>query len=61
MATTENNQAEVEFTQSKLTKNAVRFDEVGTPDTVKIGSLYVKKAAFPGGTFPDKVKVTLTW
>lgn len=50
----------VTMKQDKVTKNAVRFEEVaevGQPN--KIGTLYVQKFPF-GETLPQQITVTVT-
>lgn len=50
----------VTMKQDKVTKNAVRFEEIPpTGEPAKIGTLYVQKFPF-GETLPDRITVTVT-
>lgn len=50
----------IRFTQERLTKNTVRFqEEVNSQgDTPAIGTLYVQQAVF-GGQIPQHITVTI--
>ncbi len=48
----------LKFVQEKETKGTVRFKEVGAPDEVVVGTLYVKKAALEE-PYPEKLTVTI--
>lgn len=50
------------FTQERLTKHTVRFQEelASEADTPTIGTLYVQKSVF-AGKLPDAVTVTVEW
>lgn len=49
---------ELRFAIERETKNTVRFQEV-TSTTPVIGPLYVRKTTFPGGHYPDEIRVTI--
>lgn len=56
----------LEFALEGETKGALKFKEldsegnqVSTVADGKIGQLYMRKSAFPGGKFPDKLTVTV--
>lgn len=50
------------FTQEKETKGTFRYTEDGDPETHKVGTLYIKKSAFPPGQkAPTKVAVAISF
>lgn len=53
------NETKLTFAFERETKNAVRFMEKGDEAGHKVGTLYVKKAAF-GGTIPQEITVTIS-
>ncbi len=50
---------EVSFTLRNTTKGTVRYSENGKKDEHVVGTLYVKKSAFPGEEYPEHITVTL--
>lgn len=48
----------IRFVKERTTKNTVVFHEV-TSTTPVVGTLYMQKATFPGGRYPDEVWVTI--
>lgn len=48
----------VDFLFEKETKGTYRFQEQGLPESVKIGTLYVRKTALPNGA-PKGLRVTV--
>lgn len=48
----------IQFTFEKATKRTYRFAEVGDPDDHKVGTIYVKQAAFDGQ--PEGLTVEIT-
>lgn len=61
------NKTTLNFVKEKDTPGAVRYQEADDKGSkadrtvAKIGTLYVRKETFSGGTVPDKLKVTLDW
>jgi hypothetical protein len=49
---------EVKMTLERETKGAVRYAEDG--DDAKIGTLYLRKSAFPNGKWPDTITVKVS-
>lgn len=51
------------FTLERETKGALLYTELGYDaykrDQTPIGTLYIRKKAFPDGRFPAKIKVTV--
>lgn len=52
-------QQTVEMELDKETKGTVRYAEKGDPSKHIFGTVYVKKGAFEGGTFPKEIQVTI--
>jgi hypothetical protein len=55
--------ATLKFVFEKETKGAVRYQEVGDDGAPafapQVGTLYIRKAAIPGGKIPKKLIVTI--
>lgn len=55
----------LKFKIEKETKGAVRFQEVGEDGqpafAPKIGTLYVKKSAFPNGKIVETLELSVKW
>lgn len=54
----------VSFNLAKETKGALRYEEDGfdadNMDATAIGTLYMRKAAFPDGDYPKAITITIT-
>lgn len=48
----------ITLTQDRVTKNTVRYQEIGTDEPNAINTLYVQKAAL-GTPPPQRIKVTI--
>lgn len=64
----EGNSINVQFTLDKETKGALRYAEVNgegkqveIADGAKVGTLYIRKSAFPGGVTPRALNVVVTF
>lgn len=49
---------EISFTKERETPGTIRYKEDGHKDDAKVGTLYVKKAAFEDG-YPNTLRVTI--
>ncbi len=49
----------VELSETKVTKNTVRFEEIDPPDGMKVGAVYLPKHVVAQLGHPKKIKITV--